>query len=406
MAVISKDIAVWRNNRRMILAVLSAGHGISHWFDHSFPVLLPSITASLRLSNLQVGAIGTAKEVSVGLMNVPAGFVVDMLKVHWGLILTGCLIWIGVAHGLAGISPNYPFLVVMLVLVSVPGALWHLPATAALSQRFPDWRGFAISIHGFGANIGNLIGPIVAGALLLIFSWRGVLFLYVVPALTFALILWFFLKDLGRDQGPESRRNIKVQLREAARSLRKPVVVGLITVSLLRGMALNALLIWTPFYLTDEIGKSSVSMGVHMALLAGTGVVSTPLLGVLSDRYNRKLILIPSLALGAILSALVVSAGSGLWLTLVIAAMGLFSYGISQIFQAAMLDHVSRGTEASTTGILFGTNAALGAFSPLIVVALISAFDLGSVFFYAAGLTTASLLLLLPIPLRVGPTSA
>ena len=405
MAINIEGIASWRNNRRMILGMLSFGHGISHWFDHSFPVLLPSITASLGLSNLQVGAIGTAKEISFGLVNVPGGFVVDMMKVQWGLILTGCLVWIGVAHALAGTAPNYPYLVAMLVLISVPGALWHLPATAALSQRFPDRRGFAMSIHGFGANIGNLLGPLAAGALLLLFSWRGVLLLYVVPALAFAVLLWIFLKDLGRDQEQEPKRDIKVHLREAARSLRKPVVVGLITVSLLRGMALNALLIWTPFYLEEEIGMGSLAIGVHIGLLAGMGVVSTPLLGILSDRYDRKLILIPGLALGVILTVLVVNSGSGLGLTLVIAAMGLFSYGLSQIFQAAVLDHVSRGTEASATGILNGASAALGALSPLIAVVIINAFDLGAVFYYSAGLTAASLLLLVPIPLRVESTA-
>ena len=60
-----KDITSWRNNRRTILGMLSFGHGIAHWFDNSFPVLLPSITASLGLSNLQVGSIGTAKEIDV-----------------------------------------------------------------------------------------------------------------------------------------------------------------------------------------------------------------------------------------------------------------------------------------------------------------------------------------------------
>ena len=53
-------------------------------------------------------------------------------------------------------------MIAAVILVSVPGSLWHLPAAAALSQRFPDRRGFAIAMHGFGSNIGNVLGPLLA----------------------------------------------------------------------------------------------------------------------------------------------------------------------------------------------------------------------------------------------------
>ena len=187
--------------------------------------------------------------------------------------------------------------------------------------------------------------------------------------------------------------------------LRNRIVINLAGVALLRDMALNSLFIWTPFYLRDVIGMGDFRMGVHMALLTGMGVVSTPVLGALSDRFNRKLILAPGLALSAILLALVVSAGGGIGLTLVLAAIGLFSFALHQIIQAAVLDEVSLGTEATAIGFLFGAGSVVGAFSNLIAVAIINGFGLENLFYYQAALTGAAFLLLLPLSIsRKTPT--
>ena len=388
-----------RKDRRFILGVLSVGHGTTHWFDQSFPVLLPTITASLGLSMLQVGSIATVRQIGFGVVNLPGGLIVDMLRGHWGLILTGCLVWAALFYALLGTSPGYAFFIVMVFFTSLPGALWHLPATAALSQRFPEWRGFAISIHGFGANVGNIMGPLVAGALLVFLSWRGILFIYIVPALLMAFMVWLFLQNIGKG-GPQQRRSLKEQLVSALPLLKNRIILGLAVVALLRGMALNSQFIWTPFYLKDEIGMGTVGVGIHIALLTGMGIVSTPILGAMSDRFNRKYILAPGFAFSAVLAALIVNVGGGIGLTAVLAATGLFSFALHQIIQASVLDQVSEGTEATAIGFLFGASSMVGAFSPLIAVAIIGSFGLDKVFYYQAGLTTIALVILMFIPLR------
>ena len=146
----------------------------------------------------------------------------------------------------------------------------------------------------------------------------------------------------------------------------------------------------------------TMATGIHMALLTGMGVASTPILGALSDRYNRKYILVPGMAISGILSVLIVSVGTGTWLTIVIALTGLFSYALHQIIQASVLDVVSRGTEATAIGFLFGANSVLGSFSPLVAVAIINQFGLEKVFYYQAALTGVALVLLVLVPIRKG----
>ena len=387
-------------DRRFILGVLSTGHGISHWFDQGLLVILPSITAALGLSTFQIGVLGTIRQVGFGAVNLPGGVIVDMLKGQWGLILTGCLLWSAAAYALLGASYTFPMLVLAMIMISLPGALWHLPSTAALSQRFPDWRGFAISIHGFGANLGNILGPIAAGVLLGIIHWRGITFLYVVPALIMTAVVWVTLKDIGRDVQGEERREFHTQMLAALALLKNKSVLGLATVALLRDMALTTLFFWTPFYLKEEIGMDAWLMGVHMGLVTGMGIVSTPVLGALSDRFHRKLVLVPGLALCVALLAMIVHVGGGLGLTATLAALGLFTFALHQIIQASVLDQVSRGAEATAIGFLFGASSIVGAFSNIIAAFIVDQWGLANVFYFQAALTLASLLLLIPLKIR------
>ena len=391
-----------RQKRGFLLGSLSVGHGVSHLYEQSFPIFMPAITSTMGLSTLQVASVLGLRQAGFGLINIGAGPMVDMMKRHWGLILTGCAVMAAVNFAVIGRSPNYPVLVVAVLFVSVPGAMWHLPAAAALSQRFQERRGFAISIHGFGSNVGNIVGPVIAGALLGAIFWRHAMVIYVGPLLLVAIFVWWALKDMGRDAGPAAeRRRIGEYFQGIGTLLKNPVVFGLILVSTLRGIGLNAIFHWTPFYLEEELGMGHVRAGLYYALLSGAGVVSAPLLGALSDKLGRKTILVPGMTLAAALSLLVGSAGDGLLLGLVFAGMGLFSFALFNVLQASLLDVVGRGREATATGLQFGLFGAVGAAAPLLASVIID--HLGgfkAIYYYSGILTAAAALVLIVLPGR------
>jgi MFS family permease len=166
-------------------------------------------------------------------------------------------------------------------------------------------------------------------------------------------------------------------------------------------MGLNALFNWTPFYLKDELGMSSLDAGFHYAFLTGMGIVSAPVIGSLSDRFGRKAILVPGMTVAAILSMLVVSVGDSLLLFFVLAGIGLFTFVLHNIIQAAVLDAVGRGTEATATGLLFGITGVLGSASPFLASLIIDHLGgLGVMFYYSGILTAVTAVIVLIIPLR------
>ena len=145
--------------------------------------------------------------------------------------------------------------------------------------------------------------------------------------------------------------------------------------------------------------------GFHFALITGMGVVSAPILGYLSDRFSRKAVMVPGFILAAAISMVTVAAGDGIWLIPVLAGTGLFSFALHQIVQAAVLDVVGRGTEATAVGLIFGLNGILGAVSPFLGYFVIENFGgYGSVFYYAGILTAISAVLVIVAPMRdMGP---
>ena len=331
----------------------------------------------------------------------------DMLKSQWGLILTGCMVWAAIAQLALGAAPNFALLIIAVGLVSIPGSVWHLPATAALSQRFPDRRGFAISMHAFGSNIGNVLGPLLAGGLLALLYYRTVLFIYAAPALAISFFVWWSLRDVGRDEGPSEAKSLRSQFLATMQALKNPVVLGLVLAAALRGVGLNALFNWTPFYLEKELGMGHFMAGVHFALLTGMGIAAAPVLGVLSDRFNRKMILVPGLMTAAALAMLVVIAGDTVFLPLVLAGVGIFTFSLQQIILAAVLDVTGRGTEAAATGFIFGMDGIISGVSTFLASAIIAHLGgYGSIYYFTGIVTAMSGLLVMMVPLTPQRTAS
>ena len=406
-----------RDDRRFLLVNLSLGHAMAHCFSQSFTVVLPYIQNYMGFGDLQYGLLLASRQLSQGAINIPLGFMIDALRRYWGLIFTGCMVGIALAFALAGSSPNYWVLVLAAAFVAFPGSVWHLPAFALLSQRFPEKRGFALSTHSAGGNVGGTVGPLVAGLLLWLLisqegggEWRYVLFIFVAPALLMVLPIFWTLHNVGSStEGIPQATPLRQRISDASRLIRRPAILAIMAVLLLRGLGFNALNNWAPKYLEDGANQPAFWVGVDMALYIGLGIIFGPVLGLISDKVGRKPVIIPGLLISAGLAVLVVMAGSNaLYLALLFAAMGPFSHTLSQLLQASVLDITGRGTEATAMGLVMGIQGLVLAGSPLGVGLMIDHLGIHTLFYYAAIIfaVATAVLIVVPIsrPAELGPT--
>ena len=390
-----------RGKASFILTGLSGGHGVFHWLNHSFLVMLPEVKAAFGLGALEVGGIAAVREVLSGLITLPGGIIADLLRRYWGLVLALCMAGFGLGWLVMGVSPVYGVLLLGMALVSVSSSLWHLPAMASLSHHFSHRRGTALSFHGIGGNIGDVAGPAITGFLLLVLAWREVLSIYAVAPLLLAFVVFWAFRDIGKTaQADAPRTDLAGQVRLTRQLLRDPALWGVILVAGLRGMAFLAFFTFLTLYLDEEAGLGEWARGLYFGLLVAVGVVSTPTMGYLSDRLGRKLVLVPGLLLLCILSLLMVPFGDGFTLPIIVAALGLFMFSDQPILTAAALDMVDEGVATSTLGVLSFSRFVMGGASPLVAGAMRDAWGFDAIFYYAAVLFALAAVVLTMVPLR------
>ena len=383
---------------RIIVPGLATGHVVFHWIVQSFVVVLPEIQQAFMLNTVGVGGILSARELASGLVALPGGVVVDILRRYWGQLLAGCLAVSGLGCLAMGVSPVYPLLLIGMAVVAISHSIWHLPASASLSHHFPERRGIVLAAHGVGGSVGDVVGPVATGALLAFLTWRELLSVYaVVPFFLAACAIWS-LRNIGRGR-EEPNVELSERIEATGHLLRNPVLWGLTVVRGFRGMALVALVTILPLYLSNDLDMGPANRGFHIGLLIAVGLVAKPAAGFLSDRFGRKQVLVPGLAWSCLAALALTVFDTGIPLTITIALLGLFLYPDQPILVATVFDVVGRDVATTGLGIVASIAFLMSVFSPLIAGALYETLGFEAAVYYIGALFVAAGLLFVSLPL-------
>ena len=389
---------------RMAPISLIASHALHHAYDYGLYVILPVLYTELGLTPVTAGLMDTVRRVSSGVAAIGGGVLVDQLQHRRILILCASMVTMGLGYLIVGLAPTYLLILVALGLVGISHqSLWHPSALSLLSQRYPERRGFMVSIHRSSGNLGDAIGSLAIGALLLVVAWQAILLAAFPMTLGFALLLWLVLRRASgweQFQTPsKTRRHIGEHLRSLQELFRSKGLLLLFLLAGMSGLGQGGFQLWLPIYLQETQGMESFGIGLHMALLTTMGVVSGPLIGALSDRLSRKLLIVIVLGGKAIVATLMAFAGGGLLLTILVGLMGAFMFGGHALIDAGALDlGEGRRLEGSLIGFLWGNNAIFLGVAPVIVGLLMTSFGYSTLFWYMAIMNAVGSLVALMLP--------
>ena len=399
--------AEFRRGRGRLLTAIGVGHAVKHTFRGGMStIIMPQIKIGLGLSRAQFGALATASSVTNSLSTFTAGYLGDRFSRKAPLMLGISLGLMGVSFLMAGFAPNYWAMFAAMLLIGVGPAMFHPPALSTLSHRFPDRRGFAVSLHGMGANVGEVLGPLTVAGLLAFMVWRDVLKVSVLPALLAAFLIWAVVRSAPRRErlGVASIGEYLVSVREL---LKNRVLVVLVLATALRGIGESAVGAYIPLYLIDDLEMEEWKVGLFLSGSMTAGIVSQPVLGYLSDRFGRKAVLVPGTASLALLSLALAVAEPGVQLVLVIVAKGAFSFSLHHIFIAAALDATRGHVQSTVVAMIYGASF-LGTFSPFVAGLIADAYGIHSAFIYGGSIMLLPTLLLLMVKIsgpERGPTA-
>ena len=374
-----------RRGRNQLAATVVLGHTVKHIYNSGLnSVIMAAIKDDMGLTGAQFGLLSTSQRITSGTTTMIAGYLGDRFANRSGLMLLISLGMMGISFYLLGSAPNYTLLLAVMLLVGIGPSLYHSPAIASLSRKFPDRRGFAISLHGTGGSIGEVVGPVLVGGLisgtyLVAFTWSDVLHISVAPALFFAVLIYLMMRNI-----PTAAADIE-SLREYFNSLktllRRPAMISLVVVTALRSTGQSAVMAFLPVYLNEELGYEFVVIGLFMSGAQVTGIVVQPIMGYLSDRFGRKVVLVPCTAAMGLLIAALKFADPGVFLILTVLAMGAFLYSLHTIYIASAMDVAQGQAQSTVVSLIYGASF-LGAFSPWVAGVIVDRTEISNAFIY------------------------
>ena len=373
-----------KKGRIQLAATVTLGHAIKHIYNSGLQtIILPEIKIGLGLTATQLGSLAFSRQATSWVTTIGAGYLGDRFANRASLMLAISLSLMGVSYFLAGIASTYWMMFAAMLLVGIGPSLYHPPAIGALSRRFPDRRGFAISLHGTGGSVGEVLGPIATAGALTLLMWQDVLRVSMFPALLGAFVIRGMMRSVpGEVPGSGSTR---AYLASLVSQLKKWTLLLLVVVAALRSMGQSSVIVFLPIYLREDLEFSAAKVALYLSMSQVIGIGAQPVMGYLSDRFGRKAVLVPgSGALGLLYVALS-QADPGAQLVLTILALGAVQYSLHVIFIAAAMDVAGEEVQSTVVSLIYGASF-LGTLSPVLAGVIADAYGYPSAFLYGGGI--------------------
>lgn len=363
------------------LAML-AGHAATHWMIGVFYILLPFIREEYQFTYLQIGWLLASFEAGVLVFSLVSGPVVDMSGRRVIFQVFSLAIG-GLAMITFSVAPNFISFCILAALVGGMTQFWHAPATAFLSFYYTSNWGYVVGLHGMGANLGEAIGPLVAGMVIAATTWQMGAFVPAVVSILAATLLFIFLNPKDTNKEIETSRGMSFEKYLISfLSLLKNVDV--ITLCFMMGMRSTAQLLvrtFVPLYMRDTLGASASLIGTVYAVMHVGGMLANPIGGVASDNYGRKPILIFALLAATAIILGITLVGNEFLFVLGIGFLGFTLYATRPVTQSWILDMVPRNLHGTSVAVRSVIQSLLGLAAPPIGGWLADNYGLLTVFY-------------------------
>jgi len=188
---------------------------------------------------------------------------------------------------LTGVSHNFFHFLTARTVANVGTAPQHPMGTSMVSERFDrESVGRAIGIHYGLAYVGNIIGPMFATFLVVYVGWRGILYIFSIPAFFVGLTVILYLnEDEKRDYSGRAGTSSSLKSDVIALARTKSVVPIIVTQALLSGGTdLGIITTYTPLFLADALKLDVYQRGIFFTIGLVGGVVGP----VLLSRYAGR----------------------------------------------------------------------------------------------------------------------
>ncbi len=335
------------------LGLLSVAHAVNHAFAVLLPPIFLAIIDEFGVSVQSVAFLAAAGSMASGLVQLSYAELTRHVPRRRLLGLGGLLFGGGFAA--MALATNFLTFTIPNIVARIGSSPQHPVGNGLLAEQFPpERRGFAISAHIAGGNVGTVVVAVIGTPLLVLVGWRGVSIVFGVAAIVIALGVLALVLEHGTDRaaaraGGSSRDALRRVL--ADRDLRWVFLTSVLGGG---GRGLGVVNLFALIYLTRVIGLDDATSGLMYGALIVFSVPMPLIAGWLSDRFGRKPLIIAAYLGGAIGFGVFIFGGSSLaWLWVGIVIMGLFSFAESPQLQALLADIAPPATRDASYALYF-----------------------------------------------------
>ncbi len=320
------------------LWLLSIAHAVNHAQAVLMPLIFLKIIDEFHTTEGSVAILAAVGAFASGAVQLSYASLTRLVSRKRLLGAGGILFGGGFAA--QALATSFGTFAIPNVLSRMGGSPQHPVGNGLLAEQFPaERRGFAISAHIAGGNVGTVVVALLGVPTIAAFGWRGASIVFGIPAIVIALGILALVRETGTDRTAALAHGT---VRDAFRQIvRDRDIRWLYLTSVLGGggRGLGVVNLFALIYLTKVIGLDESLSGLMYGALIVFSVPTPLVAGWLSDRLGRKPLIVGVYLGGAVGFAAFILAGSsllGLWLGIVI--MGLFSFAESPQLQALLAD--------------------------------------------------------------------
>jgi MFS family permease len=369
---------------------------IAHAFNHGQAVLLPLIYLEVidefGASVQDIAFVAAGSAVASGLVQATYAFVTRRLA-RRPILAAGQLLF-GLGFATLAAVQSFSAFAATTIVSRIGGSPQHPVGNGLLSEQFPpERRGFAISAHISGGNVGSVAAALAGPAILAAFGWRGAAILFGIPTALIGLAIFRWVRESGADQRAAIRAG---SVMDAVRAIGRDSRIKRTYLSSVLGgggRGLGVANLFALLYVTHVLQLPEDTTNLMYGALIILSVPMPLVAGWLSDRIGRRPTILGAYIGGALGFLVFIGVGSsllGLWVG--IAIMGLFSFAESPQLQALLADAVPTGIRDVAFALYFTLAFGVGSMWVAVYGAIIEALGEAAGLPIVFGLMAASFL--------------
>lgn len=329
--------------------MLCAAHIVNDLNQSAIPAILPFLVARDHLSLASAASLILAMNLSSSVVQPLFGYWSDRRSLVW--VIPAAVLLACAGTSALGLLHSYGAMFVAAMIAGLGVAAFHPEGSRYAKYCARGEHATGMSVFTLGGYGGFALGPIVMTPILLLVGLHGTIFL-LIPGAVIALLLWL---ELPRLQTFRAQHAVHGKAGGADRWKPFWLLAGVVS---LRSTAFFGCVTFLPLFAVHVLHASAaMGNGVLTAMLLA-GIAGTLMGGRLADRYDRRTIILASIALVCVFAAVIGVIGllhAPLW-TLYLVAV-LLGYGIS--LSASVIVVVGQELLPNRIGIASGVTLGL-----------------------------------------------